>query len=308
MKLRLAIMFPVAAVAGLWACLASLHAPRDDQPTHMERRQGDDSAGELRTASRPDPVPPAAATLGPQRSANHPSRLTKDIADIRTAVYGNPYKAVVDAIALSEGGHDALLLYVYDQCRWVRWLMLVRSGLIDGAVPVDAQGKIGQALVTLESQCQAVWQDQNVRGHMDRAVLRLTGSITTVREYRLQYGLPPSAGMSEWTEALFAPRQGGDPKYVFGSLWAGLDDADQYNRAVRQAFVNLSIDPGAAMPHLQSLLLCADTGACGVAADKVAVHDLPAEMQDRVLAAALVIQRQMLAGNRQAFDLPPGRP
>lgn len=233
-----------------------------------------------------------------------------EAADFRLAVYGNPYKAVIDARTLPAARRDTVYLYVRNRCREVAGQ---RSKINDAAVALpDPTGLRMQALIALEAQCQPYFQDADVRDRTAQALRTLLGSRAA--SSTRQAGAKPlrDAPLDAWAEALYvdvnAPKHGGaDPKYFLGRLWAGLEDPDQYNRAVTQAMFNLTISPGVSTPHLESLLLCAQTGACGIPPAEVAVHDLPEAARTEALAVARAMQAAIAAGNYAAFAPPSHR-
>jgi hypothetical protein len=117
------------------------------------------------------------------------------------------------------------------------------------------------------------------------------------------------APLDDWADALYVDVNslklgGADRKYFLGRLWAGLEDPEQYNRAVTQAMFNLTVSPGVSAPHLETLLLCAQTGACGVPPTEVAVHDLPDAARTKALAVARAMQVEIASGNFSAFAQP----
>lgn len=253
--------------------------------------------------AQPDSAPVAQGSMAPpivKASIYEP-------ADFLLAVYGNPYKAVIDAKTLPAARRDTVYLYVRNRCREVVAQRLsINSATLASS---DPTGRRLQALIALESQCQPFFQDAGARDLTAQA--RRTLSRNKAASSPAQTGAHQlrDAPLDAWADALYVDvdylkRGGADSKYFLGRLWAGLEGPEQYNRAVTQAMFNLTVSPGVNTPHLETLLLCAQTGSCGVPPTEVAVHDLPDAARTKALAVARAMQAEIASGNFSAFAQP----
>lgn len=222
--------------------------------------------------------------------------------------YGNPYKAVIDARDLPAAARDSVYVSAHLLCAEVHqlWLGEHQAGASKGDVAGNATAQ--QALLTLQAQCTPIWQDDGVFTKLWRANASMSKLRASQALARSRGDSVSAMPLEAWREMLLSKQSTDDgsweARHFRGELWGGLENQDQYARAVQQAMLNITISPHASSPHAASLIHCAATGACQIPANRLAVYDLPVEAQGKVLAQAQHIQMEIMAGNYKAFESP----
>lgn len=241
---------------------------------------------------------------------------------LKEASHGNPYAETV--AALNRGGLDDLAVarQVFYDCRAAFVAIKLYGDNFDSTLihmvgspanPSSARLMANNAKVQLEARCQSFWQDLSLRDRLGEVVKQ--GYFNSSAFTAWKNGTPAMKGQApeDWQLVLSsgygfqADKPTAQPRYIDGKLWGGASDPEIYERALRQAVINLSSDPSSSQPHVQSLVLCVQTGQCDVPIDRVMLAGIPEHMaskRDAVARLIPVIQRAIQKGNIEAFRQP----